>query len=27
MCKITKTGIEAFEAYVRDLRQYLDVKK
>ena len=27
MCKITKTGVEAFEEYVRNLRAYLDVKK
>lgn len=23
VCKITKTGVEAFENYVRDLKQYL----
>lgn len=27
MCRITRTGIEAFEEYVRNLRQYLDVQK
>jgi len=27
MCKITKKGVEAFEEYVRNLREYLDVKK
>jgi DNA-binding transcriptional ArsR family regulator len=27
MCKITKTGVEAFETYVRNLRAYLDVNK
>ncbi len=27
MCKITKTGIAAFEEYVRNLREYLDIKR
>lgn len=26
-CKITQTGIKAFEEYVKSLKQYLDVKK
>ncbi len=27
LCRITKTGIKAFEDYVRNLREYLDVGK
>ena len=27
MCKITKTGIKAFEKYVNDLNQYINLKK
>ncbi len=27
MCKITKTGITAFEKYVNDLNQYINLKK
>ncbi len=27
LCKITKKGIKAFEEYVRNLREYLDVNK
>lgn len=27
MCKITKTGIAAFEEYVRNLREYLDIER
>jgi DNA-binding transcriptional ArsR family regulator len=27
LCRITKTGIRAFEDYVRNLREYLDVGK
>jgi DNA-binding transcriptional ArsR family regulator len=26
MCRITRTGIEAFEEYVKNLRDYLDVR-
>ena len=27
MCKITKTGVSAFEEYVRNLKEYLDINK
>ncbi len=27
MCKITKAGIKAFEKYVNDLNQYINLKK
>lgn len=27
MCKITKTGIAAFEKYVNDINQYINLKK
>lgn len=27
LCRITKKGISAFEEYVKNLREYLDIKK